>query len=450
MDEVYDVVVLGTGLTECIISGLLSVNGKKVLHMDRNDYYGGECASLNLEQAWTHFKMSGKPDEKVLGPARQYNIDLIPKFLMASGLLVKILLHTDVTRYLEFKSVDGSYVLKGKISQPGENIYKVPATESEAISTSLLGFFEKKRFRDFLMFVKDWKEDDEKTHKGVTPTSKSSVLVDKFKLDGGVVDMVGHALALYRDETWFDSPAKETIDRILLYFESLSHYGKSPYLYPVYGLGDLPQAFARLSAVYGGTYMLNKKIEGLTYDENGRVSGVRSDDGIAKCKTVVGDPSYFHDKVKKIGTVGRCIAILDHPLSGTSQSESCQIILPMNQLGRKSDIYISCVSFAHNVAPKGKYIALVAGQLETDNVEKELQPGLKLLGPTLQTFYSVSPLFEPANNAAKEGVHISKSYDPTTHFETVCTDVIRLYKEITGEQDVSYIFVPKNKEGEDQ
>lgn len=33
MQEEYDVVVLGTGLTECILSGLLSVDGKKVLHM---------------------------------------------------------------------------------------------------------------------------------------------------------------------------------------------------------------------------------------------------------------------------------------------------------------------------------------------------------------------------------------------------------------------------------
>ena len=30
MDETYDAVVLGTGLTECIISGLLSVDGLKV------------------------------------------------------------------------------------------------------------------------------------------------------------------------------------------------------------------------------------------------------------------------------------------------------------------------------------------------------------------------------------------------------------------------------------
>ena len=40
MDQEYDCIVLGTGLKECIISGLLSIEGKKVLHIDRNPYYG--------------------------------------------------------------------------------------------------------------------------------------------------------------------------------------------------------------------------------------------------------------------------------------------------------------------------------------------------------------------------------------------------------------------------
>ena len=40
-DEVFDVILLGTGLTECILSGLLSVEGKKVLHIDR-------CASQSV------------------------------------------------------------------------------------------------------------------------------------------------------------------------------------------------------------------------------------------------------------------------------------------------------------------------------------------------------------------------------------------------------------------
>merc|ERR1712159_608262 len=111
MDEEYDVIVLGTGLKECILSGLLSVSGKKVLHMDKNDYYGGESASLNLKQLYEN-KKAGEP-KAALGNSRDYNVDLIPKFIMANGILTKLLVHTKVTRYMEFKVIDGSFVYIG-------------------------------------------------------------------------------------------------------------------------------------------------------------------------------------------------------------------------------------------------------------------------------------------------------------------------------------------------
>lgn len=38
------------------------------------------------------------------------------KFIMANGALVRVLIHTDVTKYLSFKAVDGSFVYnKGKV-----------------------------------------------------------------------------------------------------------------------------------------------------------------------------------------------------------------------------------------------------------------------------------------------------------------------------------------------
>ena len=113
MDEKYDAIVLGTGLKECIVSGMLSVLGKKVLHMDRNSYYGGESASITpLADLFEKFDVTMPPE--TYGRDRDWNVDLVPKFLMANGLLVKLLIHTGVTRYLEFKSVEGSYVCKGK------------------------------------------------------------------------------------------------------------------------------------------------------------------------------------------------------------------------------------------------------------------------------------------------------------------------------------------------
>ena len=37
-DGEYDAIIMGTGLKECMLSGLLSVEGKKVLHVDRNPH----------------------------------------------------------------------------------------------------------------------------------------------------------------------------------------------------------------------------------------------------------------------------------------------------------------------------------------------------------------------------------------------------------------------------
>lgn len=52
-------------------------------------------------------------------------------------------------------------------------------------------------------------------------------------------------LFLLSSVSYLDVPCLDTINRIKLYSESLARYGKSPYLYPLYGLGELPQGFAR-------------------------------------------------------------------------------------------------------------------------------------------------------------------------------------------------------------
>lgn len=57
MEDSYDAIVLGTGLKECILSGMLSVSGKKVLHIDRNKYYGGESASITPLEDLFRYKL---------------------------------------------------------------------------------------------------------------------------------------------------------------------------------------------------------------------------------------------------------------------------------------------------------------------------------------------------------------------------------------------------------
>jgi Rab GDP dissociation inhibitor len=93
---------------------------------------------------------------------RDFNVDLVPKFMMANGEIVRFLTHTGVTRYLEFKQINGSYVYKDG------SIYRVPASEAEAISSSLLGLMEKRRVQKFFEFIQNWQEIDPSSHQGTT------------------------------------------------------------------------------------------------------------------------------------------------------------------------------------------------------------------------------------------------------------------------------------------
>jgi Rab GDP dissociation inhibitor len=119
--------------------------------------------------------------------------------------------------------------------------------------------------------------------------------------------------------------------------ESMGKYGDSPFLYPVYGLGGLPESFSRLCAIHGGTYMLNTPVDEIMI-ESGKVTGVRVGTDVAKAPLVICDPSYVKglNKTRVVGRVIRAICILDHPIPDTNDVPSIQIILPQRQLKRSS------------------------------------------------------------------------------------------------------------------
>jgi len=437
MDQDYDVIVLGTGLKESILSGLMSsVCKKKVLHLDRNAYYGGETASLNLEQLWARFAPEEKEIPEKLGQSKDYMVDLCPKFIMACGNLVKILVKTNVTNYLEFRSVAGSYVTQGQKPK------KVPSSAKEALSTPLLSMMQRVRFRTFLTFVAAFDEDDKKTYGKIDPPKMTSKqLYEYYKLGDKSQLFIGHAICLYLDDAYLDGAATDLIKRAQLYAYSVSRYGNSPYIYPKWGLSGLPEGFSRRSAVYGGVYMLNHEnrenfIEKIHYDDKGMVTGVQVKGEVAKCEMVIGDPSYWigTDKIEKKGTVARSINIMNHPIPETDDSDSCQIIIPGPDVKeRKSDMYICMSSYKHNIAAEGYYVAVCSARSETDDIKTELEPALKLLGKVEKQFMWSSDYYEPKNDPTKDGCYITTSYDATTHFETCTAEVLDIFQKITGE-----------------
>jgi Rab GDP dissociation inhibitor len=134
--------------------------------------------------------------------------------------------HTDVTRYLEFKQIAGSFVYRdGRIS-------KVPSTEMEAVKSPLMGLFEKRRAKKFFEFLQNWRDEDPATHQGIffsflvyfVSRSLRIMIInnydiginldadtmrnvyEKFGLEPGTQDFIGHAMALYLDDEYVQLP----------------------------------------------------------------------------------------------------------------------------------------------------------------------------------------------------------------------------------------------------
>jgi len=262
---------------------------------------------------------------------------------------------------------------------------------------------------------------------------------DKYGVREETIEFLGHAVACYFDDDYIQQPAINAILRMKLYYESLATYGKSPYIYPLYGLGELPQVFARLCSVYGGTYILDTGCEKMIYDEKGQISGIEVKgriNGLVKCNKLIGDPTYFKSEGKCVqtGKIIRCVCIMDHPIADTNNAKACQIIIPQKQISktRKSDIYIVMISDTHQVCIKGKYIAIISTHVETDKPQEEIKMALALLGKVEKTFISIVDTWGPKEDGKKDSCFISSSVDASTHFESTAQDALDLFERITG------------------
>lgn len=181
--------------------------------------------------------------------------------------------------------------------------------------------------------------------------------------------------------------------------------------------------------------MLNTNIDEILFDGDGKVTGVRSGENFAKAPIVICDPSYTtQDRLRPNEQVIRAICLLDHPIPETNDAASCQIIIPARQLERNSDTYISMVSYSHLICAKGIHVAMVSTTVETEEPESEIKFALELLGPSLEMFVNITTNYSPLETGKDSNLWITKSYDPSSHFEIASEDILNIYEQIVGEK----------------
>ena len=97
--------------------------------------------------------------------------------------------------------------------------------------------------------------------------------MEHMGLNAKLKSLIKSSIAQVEDDTM----TEVALERSQFYLQSIGRYSNSPYLWPVYGIGELPQAFCRMSAVFGGLYMLRKEIWYLELVER---------DGVKTCSSV--------------------------------------------------------------------------------------------------------------------------------------------------------------------
>eukprot|EP01031_Cornospumella_fuschlensis_P040052 gene40052-48797_t len=222
-EEIFDLVVVGTGLVESILACSAAKSGRKVLQLDPNDSYGGSYSSFTYSSLSTAMKSSEElvwvveshdvapvswdnigtvthpifhtlrqrtfksyPDlpldnPSIANPAylgfhnsparhaafqalrqdRQFCFCMFPKLLRCAGEMTTALLSSGVSKYLEFKEVDAMFFAEER--DGGADLRRLPMTKAEVFRApaSELPPADKRSLMKLLQSAGDWAQGEE-------------------------------------------------------------------------------------------------------------------------------------------------------------------------------------------------------------------------------------------------------------------------------------------------
>ncbi|KAN0016285.1 hypothetical protein ACTFIU_006249 [Dictyostelium citrinum] len=275
---------------------------------------------------------------------RLFSIDIAPTLLYGRGALVKLLISSSASRYLEFKSLDQNYLFtNGKV-------HEIPSTKGSIFKDSTFSLKEKRLIMKFMESIRELKKegsdlDDTKKEEHFKQSIaelekqyKSFIdYIKSFKFTELVESFILYGLSLIHEDLE-SIPLETGIESVFLYTSSLLVYGVSPFLIPYYGVGDIPQAFCRLCAVFGGSYVLGRTVDSIQFNEE-----------TGKVKSIICSEEKLSNS--------RFIGIIESKISGT-QNDSF-ITIPPKSINGKNKNVINILQLSSICVPYNKNKALV-------------------------------------------------------------------------------------------
>lgn len=252
--------------------------------------------------------------------SRKFNLDLSPKILFSRGLLVEYLISANISHYAEFKIVSRILTYMNGV------IEEVPCSRSDVFNSELINVLEKRALMRFMTFCLTFEDCPEQYE-----SFKDKPFVDFLKsrkLTTNLQHIILNAIAGVPAKTSTLSGLKATQN----FLRSLGRYGNTPFLWSLYGAGELPQAFCRMCAVFGGIYCLRKNVKSLVLDEDGKrcLAVISEDNQRLNTQWLIMEKSYV-PAVFKIAThsmKSRAILITDRSLKPTEREHICMLTMP--------------------------------------------------------------------------------------------------------------------------
>lgn len=345
----WDVTISGTGLAQSLLALALSRSGKKVLHVDKNPYYGGPEAAFSIQEAqeWVDSlqKEPGREpfedvsiyspsvaseDRKKLSFSRAYTLSLSPQVVYARSKLLPTLVSSKVYRQLEFQAV-GSWWIYRKLANLDDDVRgqlrRVPSSREDIFADDMISMKAKRMLIRFLRNINQQPPQTEtETDAEQTTTeedenlSLSEYLSTNFNAPSELHDPI-HSLSLC-PEAPHRTPTNLALPRIKRHLGSLGVFGPGfGSLVAKWGGGaEIAQVGCRALAVGGGVYVLGRGIDSVetSKDDEGFHRLTLSDGERIRSKAIVGSPWDLPDNAggPSISTqkVARSISIVSSPL----------------------------------------------------------------------------------------------------------------------------------------
>eukprot|EP00656_Telonema_subtile_P008785 TRINITY_DN14107_c0_g1_i1.p1 TRINITY_DN14107_c0_g1~~TRINITY_DN14107_c0_g1_i1.p1 ORF type:complete len:481 (-),score=114.84 TRINITY_DN14107_c0_g1_i1:185-1627(-) len=450
-DTDFDAIVVGTGLTECIVAGAISRAGHKVLHLDHRQYYGGSRATVALSElvqmaeegcgGYTDWRVVNNGDEpgiaEMMTKSRQFQLDLAPAVLFSKGPMVEALARSGVSRYTDFQVVHSTNVLVG------EAMRQVPCSKNEIFADKGMSLLEKRTLMRFLQLCLQHVAEPEGMYKDAEGATFMEFL-QQHKLSADLKDVICYAIACTpTNQTAAPVTVQEGAAAVIDYLKSVGRFNSTAFLCTQYGVGELPQAFCRLSAVYHGTYILGRGVQQFC-EADGRCTGVVCTAGQQlNAKAVIADPEYLTLYQQPTGRkVARAICVQTKPWIG--DGSVAVLTVPPTQ-AHPHPIFMLQTNQASGACPNDYFVLSIVTTGVNEDAALDLQPTVSSLsdGDPLWAVYYSQQLLECGQ--MPEGLHACDAPNSTLLIEDSIAAAQAIFEQVyPGEE-----FLPQMPDPEE-